>query len=382
MAKRAYYGVDDTARRIKKIYVGVDGVARKVRKAYVGIDGVARPFFSGGEITYYGAIPTLVNSLVRTTGAAVADTYGVFAGGKLSTSTTAFLSDVVAYTSGFSKISAPSLPVNVEDMCAASVGDYAIFIGGWYAGSAGLAKYRGVHAYNKALVRTDATALTEQEAFYDGSWTYDDTPTVTISNYAIFAKANGKSKMYDASLTATNLVTLSVSNTGHAKFAKAGNYAIFARGTIVRALDTSLVQHTVTHSLTEYREDMCAASTLRYALFGGGFTIDYANETTTSRDELDVYDGSLTKINAGALPVATRSLTGGTLGEDAMLVGFYSTSKKYNIVYKVDNDLVQTRLPSMNNSHRRAAIVSFADRMLVAASDIDYSDKVDVYMSI
>lgn len=377
MAKRAYCGVGNTARRIKKIYVGVDGVARKVRKAYIGVDGIARPFFSGGEVAYYGAIPTLGNSLIKNTGAVVADTYGIFAGGKLNTSTTAFLSDVVAYTAEFARIFAPSLPTGALYMCAASIGDYAIFIGGDYV-KTGITHYSGVHAYNKALVRTDATPLTAD----DGRWNYDITPTVTIANYAIFAKPNGKSKIYDASLTVSNLVTLQVSETGHGKFAKAGDYAIFARGTTVRALDTSLVQHMVTNSLTQYREDMCAASTLRYALFGGGFTIDYTNDTTTDRDELDVYDGSLTKLNAGSLPVASRSLTGGTLGEDAMLVGFYSTSKKYNIVYKVDNDLVQTKLPSMNNSHRRAAVVSFADRMLVAASNIDYSDKVDVYMSI
>lgn len=39
---KAYVGVGDKARKVKKIYVGVNGVARKVKKAYVGVNGVAK----------------------------------------------------------------------------------------------------------------------------------------------------------------------------------------------------------------------------------------------------------------------------------------------------------------------------------------------------
>lgn len=42
MGGKAYVGIDNTSRNIKKCYVGVDGVARKIKKAYVGVNGIAR----------------------------------------------------------------------------------------------------------------------------------------------------------------------------------------------------------------------------------------------------------------------------------------------------------------------------------------------------
>lgn len=42
MAKKAYIGVLDKARRVRKAYIGVDGKARKVRKIYLGVNGVAK----------------------------------------------------------------------------------------------------------------------------------------------------------------------------------------------------------------------------------------------------------------------------------------------------------------------------------------------------
>lgn len=42
MGCKAYIGIDNTSRNIKKCYVGVDGVARKIKKAYIGVNGIAR----------------------------------------------------------------------------------------------------------------------------------------------------------------------------------------------------------------------------------------------------------------------------------------------------------------------------------------------------
>lgn len=47
MAKGAYIGVSNVAKKVKKMYIGVGGVARKVKKAYIGVNGVARLFWSG-----------------------------------------------------------------------------------------------------------------------------------------------------------------------------------------------------------------------------------------------------------------------------------------------------------------------------------------------
>jgi hypothetical protein len=59
MTKKAYIGVNGIARKIKKGYVGIGNLSRKIKKAYIGVGGIARPFWSGGNLTYYGTITHL-----------------------------------------------------------------------------------------------------------------------------------------------------------------------------------------------------------------------------------------------------------------------------------------------------------------------------------
>lgn len=55
MAKGAYVGASNVARKVKKIFVGAGGVARKVKKGYVGVNGVAKLFYSAEtSVTYTG----------------------------------------------------------------------------------------------------------------------------------------------------------------------------------------------------------------------------------------------------------------------------------------------------------------------------------------
>ena len=81
MAKGAYVGVNNLARKVTKIYCGVNNVARKVKKGYVGVGGVARIFFSGEQkLEYYGAITPLSQGrhwLAATT----VGNYALFGGG-------------------------------------------------------------------------------------------------------------------------------------------------------------------------------------------------------------------------------------------------------------------------------------------------------------
>lgn len=59
MAKGAYLGISDTARKVKNIYVGVDGVARKIKKAYIGDEnGLARLCWSTGTPLVSGMLYT------------------------------------------------------------------------------------------------------------------------------------------------------------------------------------------------------------------------------------------------------------------------------------------------------------------------------------
>ena len=95
MAKKAYIGVGGVARKVKKGYLGVDGTARKVKKAYIGIGGVARPCWSGGELAYYGAITALSMGRCGLAATTVGD-YALFGGGYNGSST--LYSTVDAYT--------------------------------------------------------------------------------------------------------------------------------------------------------------------------------------------------------------------------------------------------------------------------------------------
>lgn len=49
MAKGAYIGVNNIARKIKKQYIGVNNVARKIKKVYIGVNNVARLFWTASN---------------------------------------------------------------------------------------------------------------------------------------------------------------------------------------------------------------------------------------------------------------------------------------------------------------------------------------------
>jgi hypothetical protein len=42
MAKKAYLGIDNSAKLLKKAYIGIDGKARKIKKIYLGVNGLAK----------------------------------------------------------------------------------------------------------------------------------------------------------------------------------------------------------------------------------------------------------------------------------------------------------------------------------------------------
>ena len=64
----------------KGAYIGVNNVARKIKKAYIGIGGVARPCWSSGELAYYGTITSLSQARRQTVAATVGN-YALFGGG-------------------------------------------------------------------------------------------------------------------------------------------------------------------------------------------------------------------------------------------------------------------------------------------------------------
>jgi len=83
VAKAAYIGVGNVARKVKKMYIGVGGVARKVKKAYIGVGGLARLCWSANPpilSKYTGTVTPLSLARTNITGASIG-IYALFAGG-------------------------------------------------------------------------------------------------------------------------------------------------------------------------------------------------------------------------------------------------------------------------------------------------------------
>ena len=127
MAKGAYIGVNNVAKKIKGGYIGIDGVAKKIKKAYIGVGGVARPCWGGGgELTYYGTVTALSTARRYLAATSVGD-YALFGGGYGGD----FSAVVDAYNSSLVRSTPPALSKARGSLAATSVGDYALFGGGY-----------------------------------------------------------------------------------------------------------------------------------------------------------------------------------------------------------------------------------------------------------
>ena len=130
MTKKAYIGVNGIARKIKKGYVGIDNLSRKIKKAYIGVGGIARPFWSSGELTYYGTISALSRARDSLSATSIGG-YALFGGG--GTSGSAYFSIVDAYDSNLTRSTPTPLSQARGYLAATSIEGYAIFGGGYSA---------------------------------------------------------------------------------------------------------------------------------------------------------------------------------------------------------------------------------------------------------
>ena len=419
MPKRSYYGVANTARRIKKIYIGVDGVARKVRKAYVGVNGVARPFFTGGEVKYYGSILPMPYMVYTGDGsasaAAIPGSYGVFAGGRISpfkgtpnAYNTYCRSTVTAYSRNFTQIMPAELPEPRADMLAASVPNYAIFAGGYYeeietndSGIGGIVHSRprfDAWAYDKSLTRTAIPDVPKITGAY-GDYGSSGYAVGNIADNAVIARADGNTFMYTKSLTQVPLSTFNIVKDEKCKFTYAGKLAVLGPGyrsrgnigpsQIVYALDENFVQYRPTEGLQSLRLEYGAASNITHAIFVGGqtYTANNYGNYVNNHDQsyhVDVYDGALTKVNVGVALYPCAEIAGGTLGDCAVFAGIRSnewedkpwgTTSGARYIMKYDSELTCSHVvgdttASMANPHKKGLSVCFSDIMLIVGSEV------------
>lgn len=377
MSKGVYVGVDSKARKVKKMYVGVDGVARKIKRAYIGVGGVARPFWSGGELAYYGTIaidqPSLVygttlgnyaifagiyytssdsssgkrityafdKNLTKTlptalsayrsyqiNGATAGDSYAVYANSGASS--------VEAYDPNLTLTTSTALVEELTSFAAGSIGSYALFAGGMDDNSDAVTR---VHAYNEDLTRSYATALPRA---------HRNMRSANVGNYVLFGTgtqqdtSTGVSWLiyaYDESLAVTTVDNDATQRSGVGAGSINNQYALFVGGagpsdgdnkTEVAVYDSFLVKTTGT-SLSVGRYNISSASLGDYVIFAGGVIYNTSGSSTYSYSNVvESYNLDLTRKTENNLSVARRGTMGAaSIGDYALFVGGQTASKTY-----------------------------------------------------
>ena len=331
MTKALYVGIDNLARKVKKMYIGVDGIARKVQKAYVGVDSTARLFFSAElKLNYYGTATDLLEAQGgdNVVAATTVGNYALFGGGLSEP-------NAVAYDTSLTRTIPNGLSIGRSYLVATTVGNYALFGGGiyeYYDDDEWLSDYpSNVDAYDTSLTRTNPTELSVGRA---------SLAATTVGNYALFCGGYNEWSSwlpldavdaYDASLTRTNPTGLSVGRDGLAA-TTVGDYALFGGGwggnattlATVDVYDISLTRVNPTE-LSICRASLAATTVGNYALFCGGSSHDLNGDRKNDYHvNTDAYDASLTRTNPTGLSVAREGLAATTVGDYAIFGGGYN----------------------------------------------------------
>lgn len=387
MAKKAYVGVDDVARRVRKIYYGADGVAHRVRKGYIGIGGVARPWWTGGELSYFGTIDPLATR-THYLAAASNGKYAIFCGGYGSRRDGGggdYGFKATAYDRSLTRtIAADMQGLYREHLAATSVGVYAVFGGG------GGTAY--VDAYNQALTRF-TTLLFENKIHHAAA---------TVGDYALFGGGHTDGggvtdvvNYFNKSLSRGIAAPLSVARSDLAA-TPVGNYALFGGGSVsdagnsilratVDAYDRSLTRSSPAELSVE-RCELSATTIGNHALFGGGYGENTFGSGNYS-DFVDSYDKSLTRSNPMPLSEARHWLAATTVCEYALFGGGYTTGDPFTTVDAYDESLIRSLPTPLRTGRRYHAATSIGDFALFGggygesiANTVNNTATVEAYM--
>ena len=115
MAKAMYIGINDAAKKIKKAYIGIDGIVRKIKKIYIGVDNSPKLCFVGGGGTISHSTATNLSAARSNLAATSVGNYALFGGGYNRSD---YHSVVDAYYSSLTKTKKIrrycSQPINIE----------------------------------------------------------------------------------------------------------------------------------------------------------------------------------------------------------------------------------------------------------------------------
>ena len=183
--------------------------------------------------SYRGKVDTYTSTLVKGTatnlstarfylGATTVGKYALFGGGTTVSGSPNGISAVVdTYTSTLTKGTATGLSVARAWVKATSVGDYALFGGGETGGTSNTnVKYATVDTYTSSLVKGTATDFSETKV---------NSAATTVGNYALFGGGYNTVEAYDKNLLHSLPGNLSVSR-NYLAATSIGKYALFGGG--------------------------------------------------------------------------------------------------------------------------------------------------------
>lgn len=361
-------GVFTAGSVVEEIGGTITSIARKVKKAWIGVNGIARLFFGGGELSYYGTATALSVARTWLSASSVGD-YALFAGGYSGS----YLNTVDAYNKTLTRSTATNLYNKRGCIAATSIGDYALFAGGGYD-----MVTTAVDTYNKSLTHSSAPSLSNEREY---------AAATSVGDYALIAGGSSGSKIrdtvetYNKSLTHSSATALSQ---GRYEFAATtvGNYALFGGGMIsgnyskvVDAYNASLTR-TVPTAFSKTKRSPAVTTIGNYALFAGGFN------NTTPQDVVEAYDKSLVKSMATVLSVGRYEFAATTLGDYAIFAGGCGDDFVYDTVDVYDKSLTRTIFDGLSTSRYYLVAMTIGDYALFGGGQTNnktYSNVVDVY---
>lgn len=345
------------------------GIARKVKKGYIGVGGVARPFFSGGELAYYGTATSLS---FRAEGIA-SITHGNRAlfGGGYNSGTNYTKVDTYDKSLTMATLSSGLLRSRAW-IETAKVGDYALFAGGGSSYGTSKTGLTYVDAFDASLVRTNPDDL------YSG---VSEHGAATLGDYAIFAYGRSGDTVknyltaYDASLTRSYKTSIGTKRYAPGT-ASIGNYAIFVGGlnssdkamTDVQAFNTSLTSVTAT-AIAQARGFVRGVTIGNHALFVGGDSSKYHNSPYA---DVDAYDASLTRTVPTSYPQKIMWPAVAVLGDYAVFAGGQKSNGSgyyQSAAVAYDTSLTRTVLTNLAYARSNLAGASIGDYALFAGGE-------------
>lgn len=388
-----YMVIDGAYFKASKAYAVENGVYRKLSKAYVVGDSKYVRLWSAKSLDYYGTATALSAGRAGGAGVSIGE-YALFGGGYNGGSSYAVKTLDTYDTSLTHSTLTNTLQVTAAHLAAASntapadTGyHHAIFAGGTaYAGTASSMRKHAT-AYDLALTRSYPTTLSVARYHF---------AAVAVGSYILFGGGvidtstattySSTVDAYDPALTRTTPTALSVAR-GYVSAAMAGNglYALFAGGSKSGGTAVSTVD-AYDSALT--RTTPTALSTARRYMAAASLGQYALFGGGSSTNTVDVYDASLTRITVTALSVARSYLAATSVGEYAIFAGGAESGGKSDgsdglaVADVYDTSLTRSVATSLSVARRELSAASIGDYALFAGgydADGSYSTVVDAY---